>query len=439
MLVKKTFFISILSLLVFSVSCQWQNQSSDKTTEDGGSSGWISSGGDIEMLNNRHNSWWVTRSTKTVNYCIQYQSDEISASREQVGLAIQAAIDFWQTKDLNLSSEEAEVSYKGIEFQLTDCAKNPELQFKFGWNSLDKNEQEFLKKEKLKTAAKTIRKTYDPKLLKARGTVYLGSDIGPNRFDYVMPETPRWQFGFILLTTLMHEMGHVFGYPHTDHAFLMQTKFVDFIFEPMVVEAMMENPNNLVDANLSEALKHAFSFKPVKYYSLCDPERLAELIKIFKIQTTFAETCAIIEFEEYENVLEFSGYKIYFINAENINNFDYESSIKLDGRITSRYTHFYNEAISTLYIDKQQSYFQISEDETGLNTYFGNTLLVDTVLNIRTNTIFVKSDSEKFYFNFVIEPQTLNISFYSNDEIMRFDFEAASKIQVLTKQLKRKK
>lgn len=219
---------------------------------------WVSSGGG--SFKDEHNPWFV-RSTANVNYCIDLDAQTISASADQVRQAVEGAITYWKeefgsTQNLNQAGS---LVIANQTFTEVDCATQPELRFVIGYGKLAQNEVDYFKDPNCLTQTSTpcdptrnvmnyigvtTRTDYDSVQLKGRGFVYISSDMGANVYQNDGNLiAPAWTQPNLLQYALIHEMGHVFGYPHLGNSIMsevfleqMLDQNLTYIFQKFPIE-----------------------------------------------------------------------------------------------------------------------------------------------------------------------------------------------------------
>ena len=235
---KSVIFVFIISIFL-----------SNNSFSAGG--GWGSSGG--ELINDLYNPWWIKNTTE-VKYCIEIDQDTISAKPVKIKYIIKKAFEYWKnefSKDIPLADppELFEDFFKKVgtdynykdgsnklfhelkvgtqHFNFQECEGNEDLVFKFGYGSLSDQDINYINDPK-KFVALSVRTSYDKKLLKGKGFVFVSSDIGPNKFsgNNDLIEKP-WRFDSLLFLVVLHELGHVFGLPHegSQHQPNLMTEF----------------------------------------------------------------------------------------------------------------------------------------------------------------------------------------------------------------------
>lgn len=215
--------------------------------------GWIGSGGGT--FKDEHNPWFL-RNVSTVNYCIDLDTATFSASLDQSRAAIQDAIQYWQKQFsiIQKLSPSGQVDTTGAQvgtqtFNEVDCLTgNPDVRFVLGYGKLQQPELDFFKDptEPSKTVTDyigvTVRTSYDPVQLRGRGFVYISSDLGTHVYQNDGNLiAPAWSKPNLLRYALIHETGHVFGFPHTGTS-IMSEVFLEQILEQHLTYLFQSNP-----------------------------------------------------------------------------------------------------------------------------------------------------------------------------------------------------
>ena len=218
------FLLQFISLLLFSIGLQ----------ADPG--GWISSGG--EIFKNGKNPWFV-KNTTDVAYCVEFSSEEFSISREDALGLIENGFSYWKNQldghsaiDLGrpdgtgLREENVQVATQKFKLNTT-CSGSEDLVFKFGYKSLEKDEIDHMKTPE-NYVGLTIRKKYDDVKLKGSGSIYISADRGPHSYKKTSKDVidEAWKYPKLLQYVIIHELGHVFGLPHSGSG-LMSEVFLD--------------------------------------------------------------------------------------------------------------------------------------------------------------------------------------------------------------------
>lgn len=214
-------FVFLISIFITSTS--WPNGS------------WIWTGG--ELFDHGKNPWFV-ENTKNVNYCVQFSDAEFSISKTETLELIQDSLNYWSDQLnneslLNLGKQQSPVSSTtGLKlatqnFIYNESCESVDLIFKFGYKLLDKEERSVLKTAN-RYLGVAIRKTYDEVYLKGSGVIYITGDLG--EFSYVKTHKEiidqAWKYPKLLKYVIVHELGHVFGMPHSGSGLMSET-FLD--------------------------------------------------------------------------------------------------------------------------------------------------------------------------------------------------------------------
>jgi hypothetical protein len=199
--------------------------------------GMISSGG--ELLKDAQNPWWV-KNTKEVKYCIDIDQTTMSANSTEISMLVTKALKFWKMEFnrplsivKNASVLNAYFNYAGVgtqEFIKVGCSGNEDLRLQFGYGTLNVEQKGYIKNISTQIGI-AVRTSYDETNLRGRGYIYIGSDLGPNRFQAgpgiaVKP----WSNQTLLYLAIVHELGHVFGIPHIGATYtLMSQQFLEYV------------------------------------------------------------------------------------------------------------------------------------------------------------------------------------------------------------------
>lgn len=202
--------------------------------------GFVSSGG--ELFRDAKNPWFV-RNTTEVKYCIKHDAATFSASLDEIRKAIQEGLKYWKDEFARNQSflQPGFVEIGTQSFHEVNCSDSPEIEFLFGYPTLDKEGLEFLKDPR-KFIGVTVRTKYDLAQLKAKGFVFFSSDLGEQSYDNngaLIKEA--WRRPRILQYAVLHELGHIFGIPHMGTG-LMSEVFLNQILDKTLVRNYEKYP-----------------------------------------------------------------------------------------------------------------------------------------------------------------------------------------------------
>ncbi|HPI39930.1 MAG TPA: hypothetical protein PLJ21_03950 [Pseudobdellovibrionaceae bacterium] len=203
--------------------------------------GWVGSGG--ELFRDGHNPWFL-RNVSEVKYCILLDEAGVSADRTTIESSLLEALSYWKYEFFNNVKTQkgqfiAEIGNQ--EFKKIDDCKDADLNFKFGFNTLTKEEITYLVKPRSYVGI-TVRTDYSPINLRGKGFIFISSDKGDHSFDNPghLIERP-WQHKKLLTYALIHELGHVFGLPHTGGG-IMSEVFMDQLLHKKMSSYYLDNP-----------------------------------------------------------------------------------------------------------------------------------------------------------------------------------------------------
>lgn len=228
---KRVFFI-VVALSFFSLSA-----SADR-------GGWVSSGG--ELFRFGKNPWFL-KNVKDVEYCVDVDVATVSAPKTVVLESVREAIAYWQN-EFKAQASAASSGYAAVGTQnfieVPSCSLSTPLQFRVGVGTLLPLELEHLEDPR-KFVGVSIRKEYDNATLTGQGVVYIASDKGPSAYNAKPNSThlfaEAWRERKLLLYALIHEMGHVFGIPHTGSG-LMSEVFLEQLLHKRFYQSYLDNP-----------------------------------------------------------------------------------------------------------------------------------------------------------------------------------------------------
>lgn len=179
-----------------------------------GRKGWISSGGEIFLYD--RNPWFV-KNVDTVNYCVVIDEASVTAAPSEVRNAIRVAIDYWKNEmpaPLSPSPGFANIATQNF-IENSVCEDSTDLRFKVGYGALTKEEVEGLEDPSVYVGV-AVRTEYDQKTLKGKGFIYISSDKGPQAYPNKGElRAEAWRYPKLLQYAFIHELGHIFGIPHT--------------------------------------------------------------------------------------------------------------------------------------------------------------------------------------------------------------------------------
>lgn len=205
--------------------------------------GWVSSGG--ELFRFGKNPWFLKNVTN-VDYCVTVDTATVSAPLPVVQDVIREAIAYWKNefKDQATSVAAGFAAVGTQTFTEVPCNSSLALQFRIGFGALDTDEVSYLV-DPLKFVGVSIRKEYDNEQMTGKGIVFIASDKGPNAYSakpnsgHLLPEA--WKERRLLLYALIHELGHVFGIPHTGSG-LMSEVFLEQLLHKRFYQFYLDNP-----------------------------------------------------------------------------------------------------------------------------------------------------------------------------------------------------
>jgi hypothetical protein len=210
-----------------------------------GPGGWVSSGGEVFQF--AKNPWFV-KNTTDVKYCVEFSASEFSADKKTVLSLVKESFDYWKSEfSGNMLAKPANpISDLVIElgqqnFLFNDyCQGNEEIIFKFGYQTLSEEEILYLEKPE-KFLGVTIRKEYFQ--LKGTGVVFISGDIGEHSYVTSSPQTvtQAWRYPKLLKYVILHEIGHIFGVPHTGSG-LMSEVFLDQLLIKKIAALYVREP-----------------------------------------------------------------------------------------------------------------------------------------------------------------------------------------------------
>ena len=219
-----------------------------------GVTGWAVGGGEIR--GDAINPWFI-QNTKVISYCIE-SVPEFGAGKfgepEQLDWLIAQAFDYWKKEFVGIYSKIAEirVGTQNLNRQAS-CDDLTDIRFQFGF--LTDYQINSLKRQGLdpvKNVALSVRTGYSKKEMKGKGFVYLA----PRKGD-LKPEgkfSPPWNTSMnAIFTTLVHEIGHIYGVPHNSNP-------LDVMFEGQGESLVQTDPAKSRTDGIGFLLSH-FGYK----------------------------------------------------------------------------------------------------------------------------------------------------------------------------------
>lgn len=219
--------------------------------------GWTSGGG--ELVRDANNPWFLPNTTQAT-YCILVDEKNFGQSKEQIRPFIVQAFQFWRTQFLNTEDNGFLKSPLGQQkFVEVSCVQKPDIQFLFGLLSGEQIQQVG---DPTKYVGITIRTDYDRTNLKGKGFVYFSPQDGPLKLKTLDGSNSKpWseQNGILVLPALIHEIGHVYGMPHSDDYLFMDERLLEEMFDPKNTASTAKAWAN----NVSKNLDRIRLFKPI--------------------------------------------------------------------------------------------------------------------------------------------------------------------------------
>lgn len=238
--------------------------------------GWISSGG--ELFQDARNPFFV-RNTAQVTYCVLHDTSTFSTSTDTLRAAIRDGIRYWKNEFLKAQMGQPPGSDRRGTFELgsqtfneVDCAQNPDLRLLFGYGTLSQEERDFLKRPE-KYIGVTVRTDYDSATLKGRGFLYFSSDTGEHKYDNSGQLLEKaWEHRRLLDYAILHELGHVFGFPHAGTG-LMSEVFLDQLLDRRLASIFEELPiESFLSPEPKQSVCQSFLKPLIPAFFTADPE-----------------------------------------------------------------------------------------------------------------------------------------------------------------------
>lgn len=176
-------------------------------------------GGDVSgggALANYLSNPWFLRNTPMVSYCLEIDAIHFSQSPKRTAELLKEALDYWKRElRKGMFSEGGDSTTIGSqEFIQKSCQEDVDLRFQFGILS---EEQKNTIGDPTHFAGVTVRTSFDAVNLRSQGFIYISADSGPLSLQGVDLVDRPWAQGEggLLHKVLVHELGHVFGIPHS--------------------------------------------------------------------------------------------------------------------------------------------------------------------------------------------------------------------------------
>jgi hypothetical protein len=195
-------------------------------------------------LTDEKNPWFI-QNTYQINYCIEIDEDNFGLKRQSLDWAIDRAAEYWQRQFLqNDPWPENEAGLEVVlgtqEFFEVPCDR-PDVDLVLQFGVLKDDQREAIPFPN-QTVSAAIRTTYDPRILKGKGFIYVAPAYGRLALRGMNVVENPWSNIRALELILMHELGHVYGVPNAvDEYSLMNPNFPRWLVtDPLREESKRE-------------------------------------------------------------------------------------------------------------------------------------------------------------------------------------------------------
>lgn len=213
--------------------------------------GWVSSGGEVFLFD--RNPWFV-KNVNQIRYCFVVDTTSVTTTRDEAHARFTAALDFWrdEMKVARMQATPGIVELATQPWIEEACSDDVDLKIKVGYGTLDQEEIDYLTRTESATGdivkrvetyiGVSIRKSYDLEKMRGQGTIFIASDRGAHAYENKgQLISQAWQNPKLLQYAFMHELGHVFGVPHTGTG-LMSEVFLEQALSTRLSSFYLKNP-----------------------------------------------------------------------------------------------------------------------------------------------------------------------------------------------------